>query len=230
MLTQATDLALKRAGGTGRRSESATGDPAGHRVEDRDHGAGPAGGPRRGSRPLLGLGRSCGPTGGPGAEVPDVTAALDWQVRRAIQLVQAKMGAPAPARSTWDTRAEPVGPPRAQHGGSDQRDATGAPGRLRCPRSRLRASARRLAPALPPRRSSARHAGACSRPSRGPASPGLHGRGRWPPTSARSADGRRRRRSTCGGSEPGEACSRNLACSTTKENPGARVGARDTGG
>ena len=26
---------------------------------------------------------------------PDVSAALDWQVRRAIQLVQAKMGTPA---------------------------------------------------------------------------------------------------------------------------------------
>ena len=28
---------------------------------------------------------------------PDVTAALDWQVRRAIQLVRAKLGTPAPA-------------------------------------------------------------------------------------------------------------------------------------
>jgi hypothetical protein len=34
---------------------------------------------------------------------PDVTAALDWQVRRAIQLVQAKMGTPPAARRTRGT-------------------------------------------------------------------------------------------------------------------------------
>jgi hypothetical protein len=38
---------------------------------------------------------------------PDVTAALDWQVNRAIQLVQAKMGAPPAARRIRGTSQPP---------------------------------------------------------------------------------------------------------------------------
>ena len=43
---------------------------------------------------------------------PDVTAALDWQVRRAIQLVQAKMGAPAPPAARGTRERSPSTPRR----------------------------------------------------------------------------------------------------------------------
>jgi hypothetical protein len=46
---------------------------------------------------------------------PDVTAALDWQVRRAIQLVRGKLGAPAagdPAVRSARGRSQPTQRPR----------------------------------------------------------------------------------------------------------------------